>query len=309
MNCHFSLQLGFGGLLLIALLTDHCCHLIVKTKYHAIKHVIELYKASTESPNGASSSAGDSGAELFSDDEDDDIVKYDVDEVSLVEQHMLKHMSYGDIGQISMGKVGRIIVNFCIAMTQFCFCVNYSIFLGNTVYSLFPSSVCYNGIVNVDNVSSVAKIEPYCELRYLGLVPSTNIKPMKRSISTDFINSTFLGFTLEKNDTDTSNMPLTNLTGLVTSAFFENISTTTEIPLANATSITISNITGEVIQSTAPDLKLLVLAPLPFFLLFALFRNVRKLGFISVMANVSILLGSASVLLYLIVGKWILLQI
>lgn len=309
MNCHFSLQLGFGGLLLIALLTDHCCHLIVKTKYHAIKHVIELYKASTESPNGASLSAGDSGAELFSDDEDDDIVKYDVDEVSLVEQHMLKHMSYGDIGQISMGKVGRIIVNFCIAMTQFCFCVNYSIFLGNTVYSLFPSSVCYNGIVNVDNVSSVAKIEPYCELRYLGLVPSTNIKPMKRSISTDFINSTFMGFTLEKNDTDTSNMPLTNLTGLVTSAFFENISTTTEIPLANATSITISNITGEVIQSTAPDLKLLVLAPLPFFLLFALFRNVRKLGFISVMANVSILLGSASVLLYLIVGKWILLQI
>lgn len=292
MNCLFSLQLGFGGLLLIALVTDHCCHLIVKTKYHAIRHVIELYKASTESSN-----------------EDDDIVIYDVDEASMIEQHMLKHMSYGDIGQISMGKVGRIIVNFCIAMTQFCFCVNYSIFLGNTVYSLFPSNVCYNGIVNVDNVSYVAKIEPYCELRYLGLVPSTIIKPTKRSIGTDFTNSSLLGVLPGENDTDTSDMPLTNLNGSVTSAFFENISTSTEMPFANATSMAMSNITGEVIQSTAPDLKLLVLAPLPFFLLFALFRNVRKLGFISVIANASILLGSASVFLYLIVGKWILLQI
>lgn len=296
-----GLGLGFGGLLMIALVTDHCCHLIVKTKYHAIRHVIELYKASTESSNGASSSAGDNDAELFSDDEDDDIVIYDVDEASMIEQHMLKHMSYGDIGQISMGKVGRIIVNFCIAMTQFCFCVNYSIFLGNTVYSLFPSNVCYNGIVNVDNVSYVAKIEPYCELRYLGLVPSTIIKPTKRSIGTDFTNSSLLGVLPGKNDTDTSDTPLTNLNGSVTSAFFENISTSTEMPFANATSMAMSNITGEVIQSTAPDLKLLVLAPLPFFLLFALFRNVRKLGFISVIANASILLGSASVFLYLIV--------
>nr|XP_022316194.1 amino acid transporter AVT3A-like isoform X2 [Crassostrea virginica] len=296
-----GLGLGFGGLILIALVTDHCCHLIVKTKYHAIRHVIQMYRAATQAqPQGASSSTRDSDAEMFSSDEDEDIVIYDVDEVSMMEQHMLKHMSYGDIGQISMGKFGRIIVNFCIAVTQFCFCVNYSIFLGNTVYSLFPSNVCNNGIANVDNVSVVAKVEPFCELRYLGLVQSSEIKPSKRSVES-LANFSYTGDLSDSNESLPTLMPLTLLNGSVTGALLENISTTTEIPFANTTSISMSNITGEIIQSTAPDLKLLVLAPLPLFLVFALFRNVRKMGFVSVLANMSILLGSVSVFLYLVV--------
>lgn len=296
-------QLGFGGLILIALVTDHCCHLIVKTKYHAIRHVIQMYRAATQAqPQGASSSTRDSDAEMFSSDEDEDIVICDVDEVSMMEQHMLKHMSYGDIGQISMGKFGRIIVNFCIAVTQFCFCVNYSIFLGNTVYSLFPSNVCNNGIANVDNVSVVAKVEPFCELRYLGLVQSSEIKPSKRSVES-LANFSYTGDLSDSNESLPTLMPLTLLNGSVTGALLENISTTTEMPFANTTSISMSNITGEIIQSTAPDLKLLVLAPLPLFLVFALFRNVRKMGFVSVLANMSILLGSVSVFLYLVVGK------
>ncbi|XP_061169104.1 uncharacterized protein LOC133178388, partial [Saccostrea echinata] len=297
-----GLGLGFGGLLLIALLTDHCCHLIVKTKYHAIKQVIAMYEAGKGTSKN-STAVKDSSSELFSSDEDEEIVIYDLDEKTLMEQHLLKHMSYGDIGQISMGKIGRIIVNICIGVTQFCFCVGYSIFLGNTIFSLFPAKVCNNAILNVDNVS-VSSDVPSCELRYLGLLPSSNIRPAKRSLS-DLPNISFPEVQFTENITVSSLMSsalLTgNLTDLVTTALPLNISSTMLAPHINATSAAMLNITGEVIQSTAPDLKLLVLSPLPIFLLFALFRNVRKLGFISVMANVSILVGSASVFLYLVI--------
>lgn len=300
-----SLQLGFGGLLLIASLTDHCCHLIVKTKYHAIEHVIKLYKANKKSSASSSSAARNSGSEMFSTDEDEEFVVYDVDEVSMMEQHMLKHMSYGDVGQVSMGKVGRVIVNICIGVTQFCFCVGYSIFLGNTIYSLFPSEVCNNAIANVDNVSLVASVESNCELHHLGQLPSSNIKHSKRSVGAltnssyqvQFGENTTLSSLLMTTDLSSG-----NLTELVTGTI-SNVSLTTEMPYSNVTSWTMANVTGSVIQSTAPSLKLLVLAPLPIFLLFALFRNVRKMGFISVIANISVFVGSASVFLYLVVGK------
>ncbi|XP_062612262.1 uncharacterized protein LOC134274037 [Saccostrea cucullata] len=294
-----GLGLGFGGLLLIALLTDHCCHLIVKTKYHAIKRVIAMYKAGTSKTSSADK---DSSSELFSSDEDEETVIYDLDEVTLMEQHLLKHMSYGDIGQISMGKIGRIIVNICIGVTQFCFCVGYSIFLGNTIFSLFPSKVCNNAILDVDNVSISSDV-PSCELRYLGLLPSSNIRPAKRSLPDLISNASSLENTENTMISSLMSSALLtgNLTDLVTTALPLNISFSTLAPHINVTSVAMLNITGEVTQSTAPDLKLLVLSPLPIFLLFALFRNVRKLGFISVMANVSILVGSASVFLYLVI--------
>lgn len=77
--------MGFGGLFLIVLVIDYCCYLIVKIKYYVIRYVIELYKVFIEFLNGVFLFVGDNDVELFFDDEDDDIVIYDVDEVLMIE--------------------------------------------------------------------------------------------------------------------------------------------------------------------------------------------------------------------------------
>lgn len=125
--------------------------------------------------------------------------------------------------------------------------MNYFIFLGNIVYSLFLFNVCYNGIVNVDNVSYVVKIEFYCEFRYLGLVSSIIIKLIKRFIGIDFINFFLLGVLFGKNDIDIFDLFLINLNGLVISVFFENIFILIEMFFVNVIFMVMLNIIGEVI--------------------------------------------------------------
>lgn len=125
--------------------------------------------------------------------------------------------------------------------------MNYFIFLGNIVYSLFLFNVCYNGIVNVDNVSYVVKIEFYCEFRYLGLVSSIIIKLIKRFIGIDFTNFFLLGVLFGKNDIDIFDMFLINLNGLVISVFFENIFILIETFFVNVIFMVMLNIIGEVI--------------------------------------------------------------
>lgn len=125
--------------------------------------------------------------------------------------------------------------------------MNYFIFLGNIVYSLFLFNVCYNGIVNVDNVSYVVKIEFYCEFRYLGLVSSIIIKLIKRFIGIDFTNFFLLGVLFGKNDIDIFDMFLINLNGLVISVFFENIFILIEMFFVNVIFMVMLNIIGEVI--------------------------------------------------------------
>lgn len=125
--------------------------------------------------------------------------------------------------------------------------MNYFIFLGNIVYSLFLFNVCYNGIVNVDNVSYVVKIEFYCEFRYLGLVSSIIIKLIKRFIGIDFTNFFLLGVLFGKNDIDIFDTFLINLNGLVISIFFENIFILIEMFFVNVIFMVMLNIIGEVI--------------------------------------------------------------
>lgn len=125
--------------------------------------------------------------------------------------------------------------------------MNYFIFLGNIVYSLFLFNVCYNGIVNVDNVSYVVKIEFYCEFRYLGLVSSIIIKLIKRFIGIDFTNFFLLGVLFGKNDIDIFDTFLINLNGLVISVFFENIFILIEMFFVNVIFMVMLNIIGEVI--------------------------------------------------------------
>ena len=47
-------------------------------------------------------------------------------------------VTYGDLGHIAMGKWGSRIVNAALIITQFSFCVNYFIFMGDTITRMFP---------------------------------------------------------------------------------------------------------------------------------------------------------------------------
>lgn len=113
----FVFQLGAAGLVLIALLTDHCCNLIVKCKYAAIDKVMTLYRSEVQRDEGS----------------------VDEDEMKVVHNRLLKNLTYGDIGKLSFGNPGLVLVNLCLLFTQFGFCVSYFIFIGNTFYTLFPS--------------------------------------------------------------------------------------------------------------------------------------------------------------------------
>ncbi|XP_064602591.1 uncharacterized protein LOC135468322 isoform X2 [Liolophura sinensis] len=63
----------------------------------------------------------------------------DEDEMKVVHNRLLKNLTYGDIGKLSFGNPGLVLVNMCLLFTQFGFCVSYFIFIGNTFYTLFPT--------------------------------------------------------------------------------------------------------------------------------------------------------------------------
>ena len=54
---------------------------------------------------------------------------------------------------------------------------------------------------------------------------------------------------------------------------------------------------------TSPRLEVLILSPLPLLLLLSLIRHVRHLGFTSVVANSSLLLGFVAITIYMAIGN------
>lgn len=208
----FNLQMGLVVLAVVAIVTDHCCDLIVKCKYIVIQKLLENRHVSA-SLNGNKKYYNENGEP--------------VENGHTLKEQMTKTLSYGDIGKMAFGAPGVMVVNACLLFTQFGFCVAYFIFIGNTVYTLFP----------------------------------------------------------HRNTTEsTSSMP---------SGFAQ----------ADNSSM-MYNVSSQVYRSTAPDLRLLVLVPLPLFIVFAFLRSVRHLGAISVFANASIFLGCVVTLSYVVTGKW-----
>ncbi|XP_059167129.1 proton-coupled amino acid transporter 1-like, partial [Physella acuta] len=194
-----GLVMGLVLLTIVALVTDHCCDLIVKCKYTVIQKVLE----------NRHHSAPLTGKKKYYNENGDP-----VENRHTLEEQMTKTLSYGDIGKTAFGAPGVTVVNACLLFTQFGFSVAYFIFIGNTLYTLFP---------------------------YRNTTVPTHTMPS--------------GFSQTHNSSG------------------------------------MYNVSSLVLESTAPDLRLLVLVPLPFFIVFAFLRRVRHLGAVSVLANVSILLG------------------
>ncbi|KAI0232371.1 Proton-coupled amino acid transporter 2 [Lamellibrachia satsuma] len=111
--------LGFGiaGLLLVAVLTGHCCRLIVKCKHIVIDDLCRKYELSKEEDNDA-----------------------DLSDMAMFRIRLLRRLDYTDIGRLICGRWGGFVVNFCLVVTQVGFCVGYFIFIGNTVHETNTAS-------------------------------------------------------------------------------------------------------------------------------------------------------------------------
>ncbi|XP_021358618.1 uncharacterized protein LOC110453783 isoform X2 [Mizuhopecten yessoensis] len=314
-----GLVLGVISLLIIAGLTDHCCHLIVKTKYHAMRVILGQFKVKRQlsqssdryqagnrldcsgySFNGETTDSDGDHPHTNGVDRDLPNVDIEVNDLAKLEHHMMKHMSYGDVGRLSFGKSGLFVVNLFIGTTQFCFCVAYFIFIGNTIHKLFPLFVdCHNVTVNSTFTYPVS-------------IPTTTLASMPHLHNGGVRAAGFTGLnmtTMELITTKKFTIPESNLStsSLTTSTLPSNITLAPTVSPQNMSTTPAENTTKPwkrlcQDKSTAPDLKLLVLTPLPLFLIFALIRSIRNLSWISVVANVSILGGCIAVFLYMIVN-------
>ncbi|XP_038064960.1 proton-coupled amino acid transporter 1-like isoform X1 [Patiria miniata] len=217
-----GIALGIIGLLLIAVATVHGCHLLIKCKRQVIQNIVRA-----NFPIGSQSTDDDDGAHKR----------------GLLCNIMEKQLSYGDIAFMILGKFGTILVNFSLVVTQFGFCVNYFIFLGNTFEKMFPY--------------------------YL---PSIDI--------------------LESNSTTEVHVPSYD-------AFADEIQHLDDIHYASNSSPA-AYIWPVSLVSRSPGYNIVVLIPLPLFILFGYLRSVRLLGPVSVIANISIFIGYVSMLSYLL---------
>ena len=111
----FLFQLGSVGVLIIALITDHCCQLIIKCKKAAVQKVLDTVPQSND-------------------------VESQVTKMEVLRNTVEKRMLFGEIGRIALGKWGVLLVNVALLATQYGFCIGYFIFMGNTIASMFPTA-------------------------------------------------------------------------------------------------------------------------------------------------------------------------
>ena len=224
-------QLGAAGLVVIALITVHCCLLIIKCKNAAVKLVLESLPE-------------------YKDLEEEGCTE----EIQQLKERIEREMSLGDISLIALGPWGPRIVNVALVMTQLGFCVAYMIFMGKTLTAMFPTKFT-----------------------------DTSLSP----------NSTNVSTTIQ----DYDNNSTTNL-GVVKKQAIHSLIYTAHDTLTNSSTYT-KPLVG---VSTAPYFPLLELIPIPFLILMALIRNLRKLGPISAVANVALLTAFFGVLGYMLNG-------
>ena len=155
----------------IGTLTAHCCHLLIKSKYHAIQHIVGLQRH----PNNFSHQLSYRRKsflqwklpcfKLFTDHLiNPDELKQEKSNIATkedsldVQKRLVKSLQYGDLARMCFGQWGVTFTNAAILITQTGFCVNYAIFTANALMSFFPVYTCTIQLQN--NVSIVS---PDCQ--------------------------------------------------------------------------------------------------------------------------------------------------
>ena len=268
----YFFQLGLLLLILIARITDHCCQLLVKCKYYAMD--VLLWRFDSSNPK---------------------ITETTKQQRLELESHLQTRLTYGDIGMVAFGQAGRFIVNFCVFLTQFGFCVGYCIFIGNTLLSFFPLKAhC---------------VFPQGNITRLNL-PSTSVKQMMGTLA-------YTDHTIMVSETNLPwNCSFPHISKLDPPQDLPQLSATAkESPVLNHSDNTSSFLSSfwrsntsfnhVVFSSSAPELYILILLPLPLFVGFSFIKNLRFMGAISICADVAIVVGWVFLLVFIFIGKCI----
>ncbi len=316
---------------LIACLTDHCCQLLIRCKNYVIQTTCQQQR---------------------------DLGELGVAEEVLLRQRLGQTLGYGDLGRHALGKVGFHLVQLTVWFTQVSTCISYFIFIGNTLFAMFPMEVLPYMIRNdtvinqsdmvVDlgsrvnqglgvpllSIDNVAKLS--CD-RDLGYQCQEQSSVEHRSLFANFTEDTIpwsafttaIATSLPSNMTEVTSQPATSTETTVTQTAATSVSTSavtettaslsptsmspsvtmvTEVP-HNAT--TTHSVNDSTLQpspayyevSTSPVLALVILFPLPFFLLTSLIRKVRYIGPFSTIATATLFLGACAILIFIIARK------
>lgn len=234
---------------------------------------------------------------------------------ALLRDRLQKNLSYPDLGRILYGRTGAILVNTFLLITQFGFCMNYYIFVGNILYSFLPPINDDSGLHNMTTFgppTATSTIEMNYSTTFINNITTENSNYFA-DINNKLDSSQLINDTVSLN----SDLPLVatnSMLNLTSTTIFP----TTTMPIIQNNSLSkseknVTNMTdleGTVpnskVQRKGPSLAMMVLMPTPLLIAFTLFRDIRRMGPISAVANLSVICGSLSVLVYILTGKNIL---
>ncbi len=204
---------------------------------------------------------------------------YVQEHIEMHEKHLGRTLSFGKIGKMTMGKIGTILVDTSILITQFGFCTGYFIFLGSTARSVLFEFLHYHAF----NASTINQSFPLIPTNSSLLANSslyvTPVASLQQNITSISYNSTFNYNLISDNSTINNN--------------FHSVIQKMKSPFTHKT-----------LQENKPwTFALLLTIPAPLLILIAFIRDLRKLGPVSVLANGAITGAFLATGIYILVGK------
>jgi len=271
---------GVVGVFIIATLTDHCCTLLIKCKNYIIEDLLEEAKA---------------------------VDHLSTFELTKLKQRLERTLGYGDLGKIALGKWAGVVIHIAVGFTQYLTCVCYFIFIGNAIVTIFPLQLMQLPLQNASEGNSTSDYTCVNPMEGLAAgVPMLQV-PQAIGMASADVSYTVSNREIHQPYEDNITFVIAAADDFTMALPADNISSTASPQ--NATTASIGNITTVspapkrfIHISTAPDLRLLVLVPLPFFLLTSFIRRLRVISPMTVVASFALFVGALSVLGFLISG-------
>ncbi|XP_071947224.1 uncharacterized protein [Antedon mediterranea] len=144
-----GLALSLICIVVIALATDYCTNLMIVCKYEIIDRLTIIDK------------------------DEQDITAEEKEHQNKERERIGRNLTYAEIANFSLGKKALYVVNAALFITQFGYTVQYIIFLGNTVQSLFPFGD--KPYTNTSNVTDDGGLYPVVDNARVTTSPTYNL--------------------------------------------------------------------------------------------------------------------------------------
>jgi len=208
------------------------------------------------------------------------------DDVPQLRERLHKTLGYGDLGRRIFGMWCFHLIQFAVCFTQFTTCISYFIFIGNTVYEMFP--IIHSTLPQLDDapVVRVRNVEKYAFWKPLAgnFMESATRQP---ATTLQYSNS----------------MTIDNVTAFFNATTASLLTTANPVSTAEMMTLYPAHNVTHISVTSAPDLRLIILWPLPIFLATSLVRNIRYLAPMSLVASLGLFLGILSVFGFMLIGN------